>query len=82
LSYEEQKEQTRRIRKLEKSVAEAEQKITSLETEISTLETRMATIEGASDANLYTEHARLKTELASTMDIWTEAIEQLEKERI
>ncbi|MDR1724526.1 MAG: ABC-F family ATP-binding cassette domain-containing protein, partial [Tannerella sp.] len=82
LSYEEQKEQTRRIRKLEKSVAEAEQKITALEAEISTLETRMATIEGASDANLYTEHARLKAELASTMDIWTEAIEQLEKERI
>lgn len=81
LSYEEQKEQARRIRKLEKTVAEAEEKIMGLEVEISELETRMATPEGAADASLYTVHDRLKNELAEVMNDWEKATEALEKEK-
>ncbi|MDR2913575.1 MAG: ABC-F family ATP-binding cassette domain-containing protein [Tannerella sp.] len=82
LSYEEQKEQVRRIRKLEKSVAEAEDKITSLETNIAELESRMLTPEGAADASLYTEHDKLKNELSEAMNKWEESTEALEKEKI
>ena len=78
-SYEEQKEQARRIRKLEKAVAEAEEKITALETRISELEARMATPEGAADVSLYTEHDRLKNELSGIVDTWEEATGALEK---
>lgn len=76
-SYEEQKERARRLRKLEKAVADAEQEIMALEGEIATLEARMATPEGASETALYTEHGRLKTALAEAMDRWTEASEAL-----
>jgi ATP-binding cassette subfamily F protein 3 len=80
LSYEEQKEQVRRIRKLEKTVTESEKKITALETRISGLEIRMATPEGAADTSLYTEHKTLKNELSETVDKWEKATEALEQE--
>ena len=76
-SYEEQKERARRLRKLEKAVAEAEQEIMTLEDEIATLEARMATPEGAAEPTLYTEHGQLKTVLSEAMDRWTEASEAL-----
>ena len=82
LSYEEQKEQARRIRKLEKAVTEAEQKITGLESQISELEIRMATPEGAADTTLYTTHSKLKNELSDVMDEWEKATEALEKEKV
>ncbi len=76
-SYEEQKERARRLRKLEKAVADAEQEIMTLEDEIATLEARMATPEGASETALYTEHGRLKTALSEAMDRWTVTSEAL-----
>lgn len=76
-SYEEQKERARRLRKLEKAVADAEQEIMTLEDKIATLEARMATPEGAADTTLYTEHGQLKTALSEAMDRWTEASEAL-----
>jgi ATP-binding cassette subfamily F protein 3 len=82
LSYEEQKEQVRRIRKLEKTVTESEKKITALETRISELEIRMASPEGATDTSLYTEHNKLKNELSETVDRWEKATEALEKEAL
>lgn len=81
LSYEEQKEQARRIRKLEKAVTEAEEKIMKFESEISELEIRMATPEGAADTSLYTEHDKLKSELSDVMHEWEKASEALEKEK-
>ena len=69
-SYEEQKEQARRIRKLEKSIAETEQKIMDIESKISALESLMLTPEGAADTALYTEHGKLKNELTNAMDEW------------
>ncbi|MDR3250516.1 MAG: ABC-F family ATP-binding cassette domain-containing protein [Tannerella sp.] len=77
-SYEEQKEQARRLRKLEKAVEEAEQTISTLESEISALESRMATPEGAADAALYSKYETLKRKLSDSMDKWTKATEALE----
>jgi ATP-binding cassette subfamily F protein 3 len=82
LSYEEQKEQTRRIRKLEKNVSKAEKKITALEAQLLELETRLTIPEGVSDPSLYTTHDKLKSELAATLNQWEEATEALEKERL
>jgi ATP-binding cassette subfamily F protein 3 len=79
LSYGEQKEQVRLLRKLEKTVSEHEQKISALENGISEIETRMTTPEGAADAGLYEKHKKLKSELSETMDKWANATEELEK---
>ena len=81
LSYEEQKEQTRRLRKLEKSVADCEHEIANMECKISELEARMATPEGAADASLFAEHDNLQKALSDAMDRWTEATEALDAEK-
>ena len=70
LSYEQQKEQQKKIRKLEKSVAECEQRINRLEEQIAELESRMATPEGAADAAIYEQHGALKKELDQVVDQW------------
>ncbi len=80
LSYEEQKERARIIRKLKKRVHEAEQKVAALETQISELELRMGNPENAYESSLYAEHNALKKELSETMRQWEEASEALEKE--
>ncbi|MDR0845471.1 MAG: ABC-F family ATP-binding cassette domain-containing protein [Tannerella sp.] len=78
LSYEAQKEQSRIIRRIEKSIADTEQKITQLESAIAALETRLSTPEGMADMTLYREHDALKQELSETMEQWTEQITELE----
>lgn len=60
LSYEAQKEQNKKIRKLEKQVADCEALIERLEKEVAALEAQMATPEGASDMKLYEQHQQLK----------------------
>lgn len=81
LSYEEQKEQARRLRKLEKAVADSEREIANMERKISELETRMATPEGAADASLFAEHDNLKKALSNAMDHWAKATEALDAEK-
>ncbi|MDR3266108.1 MAG: ABC-F family ATP-binding cassette domain-containing protein [Tannerella sp.] len=81
LSYEDQKEKTRRLRKLEKNIAEWEQKISELEKQISAIETRMTTPEGASDTTLYVRHEKLKSELSEAMDKWEKASDALNNEK-
>ena len=78
LSYEEQKEQARKLRKLEKAVAESEREIANMEHKISELESRMATPEGAADASLFAEHDNLQKALSDAMDRWTMATESLD----
>ncbi len=78
LSYEEQKELARRLRKAEKAVTEAERAISSLEQQIADLETRLATPEGAADTSLYEQHGQLKKQLDDAMWQWAEASETLE----
>ncbi len=81
LSYEEQKEQARRLRKLEKAVADSEREIANMERKISELEARMATPEGAADASLFAEHDNLQKALSDAMDRWAKATEALDAEK-
>ncbi len=78
LSYEEQKELARRMRKAEKTVAEAEAAVAALEQQIADLEARLATPEGAADTSLYEQHGALKKQLDDAMWQWAEASEALE----
>lgn len=79
LSYEEQKELNRQVRKLEKLVADAEAGISKLEQAIGELEARMATPEGAADMSLYDDHRRLKQQLEAKEEEWEQASMQLEE---
>ena len=56
LSYEEQKELNKKLKKLERRVADCEAEIEQTEAAIAILEARMATPEGASDMSLYEQH--------------------------
>ena len=79
LSYEEQKELNKRIRKAEKRVAECEEGIEKTEAEIAALEAQMATPEGAADLKLYEQHGALKKKLDEIMEAWEEASLEVEE---
>lgn len=79
LSYEAQKELNKKLRKLEKQVADCEQKIEKLETEIGEVEAEMATPQGASDMALYEKHQKLKKELDRTVEEWENVSMELEE---
>lgn len=79
LSYEAQREQTRKIRKLEKQVAELETSIEKMEQQVSALENRMATPEGAADMSLYQEHQKLKEQIAAAETEWETISLELEE---
>ncbi|WP_272961279.1 ABC-F family ATP-binding cassette domain-containing protein [Barnesiella viscericola] len=79
LSYEEQKELARRLRKAEKAVADVEKEIADLEARIAGLEEKLATPDGAADTSLYEEHGQLKKQLDDAMWRWSEASESLEQ---
>ncbi|MDE6000139.1 MAG: ATP-binding cassette domain-containing protein, partial [Bacteroidaceae bacterium] len=59
LSYAEQKEHNKLVKKAEKAVEAAEQKIEKLEQQIAAIETKLATPEGASDTSLFTQYGDL-----------------------
>lgn len=77
LSYEQQKAQQRKQKKLEKAVAEAEEHVTELEAAISILQQQMSTPEGSTDTTLYEKHARLQKQLAQAEEEWEKAMEEL-----
>ena len=79
LSYEEQKELARRLRKAEKAVADVEKEIADLDAQIASLEEKLATPDGAADTSLYEEHGQLKKQLDDAMWRWSEASELLEQ---
>lgn len=78
LSYEEQKELARRLRKAEKEVADTEKQVADLEAQIASLEEKLSTPEGAADTTLYEQHGQLKKQLDDAMWQWSEASETLE----
>lgn len=69
----------KKIRKLEKRIADCEQKIEKLETEIGEVEADMATPEGASDMALYEKHQKLKKDLDQTVEEWETVSMELEE---
>ena len=78
LSYEEQKELNKKLKKLERRVADCEAEIEQTEAAIAILETKMATPEGASDRTLYEQHQKLKDQLDHVMEEWDAASSELE----
>ena len=79
LSYEEQKELNKRLKKLERRVADCEAEIEQTEAAIAILEGKMATPEGASDMSLYEQHQKLKQQLDHVMEEWDAASTELEE---
>lgn len=79
LSYGEQKEFARRLRKAEKVVADIESEIAGLEKRIAEVEEKLATPDGAADTSLYDLHGQLKKQLDDVMWKWSEASEVLDK---
>ena len=75
LSYGEQKEFARRLRKAEKAVADIESEIAGLEKRIAEVEEKLATPDGAADTSLYELHGQLKKQLDDVMWKWSEASE-------
>ena len=79
LSYGEQKEFARRLRKAEKVVADIESEIAGLEKRLAEVEEKLATPDGAADTSLYELHGQLKKQLDDVMWKWSEASEVLDK---
>ena len=79
LSYEEQKELNKRLKKLERRVADCEAEIEQTEAAIAILEEKMATPEGASDMSLYEQHQKLKQQLDRVMEEWDAVSTELEE---
>ena len=78
LSYEQQKELNKKLKKVERRVADCEAEIEQTEAAIAMLEAQMATPEGASDMTLYERHTRLKQQLDKAVEAWEEASIELE----
>lgn len=81
LSYEAQKELNKKLKKMERRVADCESEIEQTESAIAILEAKMATPEGASDMSLYDQHQKLKSQLDRVMEEWDEASVELEETR-
>ena len=71
----------KRLKKLERRVADCEQEIEQTEAAISILEAKMATPEGASDMSLYEQHQKLKQQLDAAMEEWDAVSTELEETR-
>ena len=78
LSYEAQKELNKKLKKLERRVADCEAEIEQTESAIAILEAKMATPEGASDMTLYEQHQKLKAQLDRVMEEWDAASIELD----
>ncbi|MDE6228029.1 MAG: ATP-binding cassette domain-containing protein [Muribaculaceae bacterium] len=71
LSYEEQKERDRQLRKLEKTVKDKEKSIEKFEEKITFLESRLA--HGDSSSEILNDYERTKHELEQEMEEWEKA---------
>ncbi|MCP3895830.1 MULTISPECIES: ABC-F family ATP-binding cassette domain-containing protein [Bacteroides] len=79
LDYAAQKELNKKIKKLERQVADCEEQIGQTESAIAILEVRMATPEGASDMALYEQHQKLKQQLDSIVEEWEQISLELDE---
>lgn len=81
LSYEQQKERQKYIRKLQRQVEQCEERIARLERDIAHIEEQLATPEGATNTDLFQQHAQLRQQLAQAEEEWEEASITLEEEQ-
>lgn len=79
LSYEERKEQQRKIRKAEKAVKQSEAKIEQMEKRIKELDAILCTPEGSSNMEFITEYTSTKKVMAEEEERWEKLSEELEK---
>ena len=77
LSYAEQKEHDKLVKRVQKKVTDAEKEIERLETEIASVETEIA--QGDYNADLYDRHATLQKQLDNAVSIWELATMELEE---
>ncbi len=77
ISYAEQRERDKAVRRARKKVEEAEAEVARRETEIKELESQLA--EGTQDATLYARHASLTKQLENAMSLWELATIDLEE---
>ena len=77
LSYAEQKERDKMVRRARKKVEEAESAITEIEQQIADIETEMAS--GVYDAKLVERHTSLQKKLENAMSVWELATLELEE---
>lgn len=78
LTFDQRKEISRNISKLEKSVNEIEKSIESLENEISKMDELLSQPENLNGHDIYNRYEILKTELVQTMERWENVHEELE----
>ncbi len=79
LSYQEQKERNKQIKRLEKEIQDTEDKITKMEEKLSSIESELATPEGASNGSLLQSYIDLKNKITITMNIWEQLTLEMEK---
>lgn len=79
LTYQEQKEKNRQIRKVEKEIEEFEDKINSSEMQLALIEKELTTPEGAANATLLQSYVELKNQIAKLLNNWERATLQLEQ---
>ncbi|MCW1734411.1 ABC-F family ATP-binding cassette domain-containing protein [Anaerorudis cellulosivorans] len=79
LSYQEQKEQNKQIKRLEKEIQEIEEKITKMEEKLSSIESELITPEEASNVSLLQSYIDLKNKITITMNIWEQLTLEMEK---
>ena len=77
LSYEQQKERAKIIRKAERAVAEKEQLVTRLEQQKADIEALLATPENGNNADLFAQYADVQKQLAAAEEEWMMAEEEL-----
>ena len=78
LSYEQQKEQAKLVKKAQRKVDDAELKIEQIENDIAQIEQEMITPEGSSNMQLFEKHGALRKQLEACVAEWELAIEELD----
>ena len=79
LSYAQQKERAKILRKAEKLVEEKEKAVMEWEEKKAEVEAQLATPEGSQDMSLFTKHADISKQLEKAEEEWAEAMEAQEK---
>ncbi len=77
LSYEQQKQRAKELRKVEKKVKECEEQIAKLEAEKAHLEELLSQPEAGGDATLFQKYAAIQQQIAEAEQAWMEAEEEL-----
>ena len=76
LSYEQQKERAKILRKAQRKVEECENRVTELERQKKEIEARLSTPEGGNDSDLFSKYAEVQRLLSAAEEEWMTAEEE------